>query len=151
MTCCHTVACNNQCQCGFHYSNVIMSEMASHITILAIVCSIVNSGVDQRKHQSSASLAFVWGIRRWPRSSPHKWPVTRNMYPFDDVIMINDVVLWHSLAHKRTFPREIVNISVTIMCFEITHLYFQLYLPRVTELTLYKNLHHRPETASQRH
>ena len=40
-----------------------------------------------RKHQSSASLAFVWGIHRGPVNSPHKWPVTRKMFPFDDVIM----------------------------------------------------------------
>ena len=46
------------------------------------------SGADQRKHQSSASLAFVWGIHRWVVNSPHKWPVTRKMFPFD-VIMIN--------------------------------------------------------------
>ena len=42
---------------------------------------------DQRKRQSSASLAFVRGIHRWPVNSPHKWPVTRQMFPFDDVIM----------------------------------------------------------------
>ena len=40
-----------------------------------------------RKHYGSASLAFVWGIHRGPVNSPHKWPVTRNMFPFDDVIM----------------------------------------------------------------
>ena len=40
-----------------------------------------------RKHQSSSSLAFVWGIHRSPVNSPHKWPVTRKMFPFDDVIM----------------------------------------------------------------
>ena len=44
-------------------------------------------GVDQRKHQSSASLAFVWGIHRGPVNSPHKGSVTRKMFPFDDVIM----------------------------------------------------------------
>ena len=49
--------------------------------------STVYSGPDQRKHQSSASLAFVRGIHRWPVNSPHKWPVTRTMFPFDDVIM----------------------------------------------------------------
>ena len=42
---------------------------------------------DQRKHQSSASLAFVPGIHRWPVNSPHKEPVTRKMFPFPDVIM----------------------------------------------------------------
>ena len=34
-----------------------------------------------------ASLAFVWGIHRWPVNFPHKWAVTRKMFPFDDVIM----------------------------------------------------------------
>ena len=57
------------------------------ITSLTIVYSTVYSGADQRKHQSSASLAFVWGIHQWPVNSPHKWPVTRKMFPFDDVIM----------------------------------------------------------------
>ena len=50
--------------------------MASQITSLIIVYSTIYSG-GQRKHQSSASLAFVWGIHRWPVNSPHKWPVTR--------------------------------------------------------------------------
>ena len=64
-----------------------MSVRASQITSLTIVYSIVYSDADQRKHQSSASLAFVWGIHRGPVSSPHKGPVTRKMFPFDDVIM----------------------------------------------------------------
>ena len=49
----------------------------------ATVCS----GADQWKHQSSASQAFLRGIHRWPVNSPHKRPVTRIMFPFDDVIM----------------------------------------------------------------
>ena len=57
------------------------------ITSLTIVYSNVYSDADQRKHQSSASLAFVRGIHRWPVNSPHKWPVMRQMFPFDDVIM----------------------------------------------------------------
>ena len=64
-----------------------MSAMASQITGVSIVCSIVGSGVDQRKHRSSASLAFVRGIHRWPVISPHKSQVTLKMFPFDDVIM----------------------------------------------------------------
>ena len=40
----------------------------------------------QRKHQSSASLAFARGIHRWPVDSPHKVPVTRKMFPLDEVI-----------------------------------------------------------------
>ena len=42
---------------------------------------------DRRKHQNSTSLAFVRGIQRWPVNSPHKGPVTRKIFPFDDVIM----------------------------------------------------------------
>ena len=70
-----------------HFNDVIMSTTASQITSLTIVYSIVYSGSDQRKHQSSASLDFVRGIHRWPVNSPHKWPVTRKIFPFDDVIM----------------------------------------------------------------
>ena len=47
-----------------HYNDVTMSLMASQITSLTVVYSIVCSDADQRKHQSSASLAFVWGIHR---------------------------------------------------------------------------------------
>ena len=64
-----------------------MGRIASQITSLTIVCTTVYSGADQRKHQSSASLAFVRGIHRRPVNSPHKWPVTRKIFPFDDVIM----------------------------------------------------------------
>ena len=60
---------------------------ASQITSLTVVCLTVYSGADQRKHISSASLAFVRGIHRRPVNSPHKWPVTRKMFPFDDVKM----------------------------------------------------------------
>ena len=70
-----------------HYNDVIKGAMVSQIASLTIVYSTVYSGVDQQKHQSSASLAFVWGIHRWPVNSPHKRPVTRKMFPFDDVIM----------------------------------------------------------------
>ena len=70
-----------------HYDDVIMTMLASQITSLTVVYSIVYSGVNQRKHQSSASLAFVWEIHRGPVNFPHKWPVTRKMFPFDDVIM----------------------------------------------------------------
>ena len=69
-----------------HYDDVIMGAMASQIASLTIVYSTVYSDANQRKHQSSASLAFVRGIHRGP-NSPHKWPVTRKMFPFDDVIM----------------------------------------------------------------
>ena len=69
-----------------HYDDVIMGAMASYITSLNIVYSTVYSAADQRKHQSSASLAFVRGIHRWLVNSPRKRPVTRKMFPFEDVI-----------------------------------------------------------------
>ena len=72
----------------WHYDDVTMGTIASLITSLTIVYATVYTDVDQRKHQSSASLAFVWRIHRRPVNSPHKWPVTRKMFPFDDVIMI---------------------------------------------------------------
>ena len=74
--------------CNLHYGDVIMGTVASEITSLTIVYSTVWSDADQRKHQSSALLAFVRGIHRGPVNSPHKWPVTRKMFPFDDVIMV---------------------------------------------------------------
>ena len=66
-----------------------MGAMASQITSPKSVYSTVYLGADRkRKNQSSASLAFVRGIHRWPVNSPHKWPVTRKMFPSDDVIML---------------------------------------------------------------
>ena len=64
-----------------------MTTMVSQITSLTIVYSTVYSDADQRKHQSFVTLAVVWGNHRWPVNSPHKVPVTRKMFLFDDVIM----------------------------------------------------------------
>ena len=80
-----------QCHSGNpegHYGDVIKSAVASQITSLAIVYLTVFSKRRSKKHQSSASLAFVRGIHRSPANSPRKEPVTRKMFPFDDVIMI---------------------------------------------------------------
>ena len=71
--------------------------MASQIDGMTIVYSTVCSGADQRKHQSSASLAFVRGIHWWPVNSPHNRPVTWKMFPFDDVIMYH----LHRLSVKQ--------------------------------------------------
>ena len=75
-----------------HFSDVIMGAKASQITSLTTVYPTVYSGADQRKHQSSVSLAFVQGIHRSPVNSPHKRPVTWKMFPFDDVIMITETL-----------------------------------------------------------
>ena len=88
-----------------HHNDVIMGAIASQITSLPIVYSTVYSDEDQRKHQSSASLAFVRGIHWGPVNSPHKWPVTRKMFPFDDVII-----------YSRCQPQAVLEIYT----FEIT-------------------------------
>ena len=81
-----------------HYNDVIMGAIASQITSLTSVYSTDYWSADQRKHESSASLAFVRGIHRGPVNSPHKWPVTRKMFPFDDVIMNGDLAPWRIYA-----------------------------------------------------
>ena len=65
-----------------------MGAMVSQTTSLGVISSTIYSGANQSKHQSSASLAIVRGIHRWPVNSPHKEPVAREMFPFDDVIMM---------------------------------------------------------------
>ena len=71
----------------FSYNDVMMSAVESQIAGVSIVYAAVCSGADQRKHQSFALLAFVWGIHRWPANSLHKGPVMRKMFPIDDVNM----------------------------------------------------------------
>ena len=108
-----------------------MSTTASLITNLTIVYSTVYSDADQTKHQSTASLAFVWGIHRGPVNSPHKWPVTRNMFPFDDVIMVlivsallvpwiyYDLLAYSALRTQQRFyhnnPRRYVNVPPSVL------------------------------------
>ena len=82
----------------------VISKMASLITSVVTVCSNVCSGTDLRKHQSSASLAFVRGIHRWPVNSLHKGPVTRKMFPFDDVIMMTTFA---SYIYTRVASKEL--------------------------------------------
>ena len=85
-----------------------MGTIASQITNLTIVYSTVYSDADLRKYQSSASLAFVRGIHQRPVNSLHKWPVTRKMFPFDDVIMHykknDDQNLWLTSLKAYVYP-----------------------------------------------
>ena len=74
-----------------------MGAMASRNISLTIVYSIDYSDADKKQHQSSASLASERGIDRGPVNSPHKWPITRKMFPFDDVIM----VAWMELCNDH--------------------------------------------------
>ena len=80
-----------------------MGAMPSYISGASIVYSTVCSGADQRKRYSSTSLAFVGGIHRWPVNSPHKGPVTRKMFPFDDVIMVYNISTIIIMPHPGYF------------------------------------------------
>ena len=101
---------------SFHFDDVIMDAVASQITNLTIVYSTVYSGADQSKHQSSASLAFVWGNHRGPVNSPHKWPVTRKMFPFGDVIICNSNSIEILAAVYRHLPLQILHMPRQHRC-----------------------------------
>ena len=102
-----------------HYREVIMGRMASQITGLTFVYSTVNSGADQRKRQSSASLAFVRGSHRWPVNSPHKWPSTRKMFPFD--VFIPPPLPTHPQYPPPTHPPYSLTHPPTVLPYPPTH------------------------------
>ena len=93
-----------------------MGAITSQITSLTIVFSTVYSDADQRKHQSSASLVFVRGIYRGPVNSPHKWPVTRKMFPFDDFIMKQNILLAKAAGLWMEMWYLICGVSFASMC-----------------------------------
>ena len=95
----------------YRYNDDIMSTIASQTNSLTIVYSTIYSGADQRKHQSSMSLASVRGIHRWPVNSPQKGPVPRKIFPFDDVIMKNIIA--------ADVPAPVVARSTVVMVLNI--------------------------------
>ena len=97
-----------------HYGDIIMGAIASQITRLTIVYSTVYSDADQRKHKSSASLAFVRGIHR----GPHKWPITRKMFSFDDVIMGRLRSPQHVPMMRSTWATHLLYLSTVILMTE---------------------------------
>ena len=85
-----------------------------------------------KKNQSSASLAFVRGIHRWPVNSPHKGPVTRKMFPFDDVIMLLVLYQWQRIrnierASMSLRPSNDFNAHGSHLCMQI-NFWYKLYL-----------------------
>ena len=87
-----------------NYNDVIWGAMVSQVTSLMLFYSTVYSRRRSKKHKSSASLAFVRGIHRWPVNSPHKGPLTRKKFPFDDVII--DIRRWEHFPHGGALFRE---------------------------------------------
>ena len=94
-----------------HYSDVMVSAMASQVTSLRIVYSTFDSSADQTKYQSSASLASVRGTRRWPMISPHKGPMKQKCFN----LMKPTCVMWisHQAARLWILCGFVVSKSVT--------------------------------------
>ena len=69
-------------------------------------------GADQRKHQSSALLAFEWGIHRSPVNSLHKGPVMRKMFPFEDVISKSKLLVTFGKQHLREADTKLVMLII---------------------------------------
>ena len=76
-----------------HYTDVIISAKTSQITGVSMVCSAVCSGADQRKHQSSATLAFVRGIHRW--------------FPSQRASNAENVFIWWRHHARNTSPQRL--------------------------------------------
>ena len=105
-----------------------MGTMASQITSLTSIYSTVYSGADERKHQSSASLAFVRGIHRGPVNSPHKWPVTRKCF---------HLMTSSCNSRKTAIARPLGRDLAAFQAFEIwTKFCFRIYCP-VCNIVLY--------------
>ena len=112
-----------QCEWGPHYSDIIMSMMASQITGISTVCSTVCSGADQRNLQSSTSRAFVRGIIQWPVHSPHKGPVMRKMFPFYDVMKFGQ----HCVCHNHSDESKATYDFCKFLCYlMILNMSFQI-------------------------
>ena len=98
------------------YNDIIMGAMASQITSLTIVYSTVYSGADQRKHQSSASLAFARGIHRSPQRASNAenvsiWWRHQVLGNNNDTWLSNDDVLTHLKKYNK--------IGVNSWCIEL--------------------------------
>ena len=129
-----------------------MVAIPSQIVSLTIVYSTVYSGGDQTKHQRSASLAVGRGIQRWPVNSPQKLPVTRKMFPFDDIIIIKTahirlltittyIAILANLHHmckfkrptKHHFPNDLFDVLILSL--------FDLKLQSLRLFVCYSSLH----------
>ena len=120
-----------------------MGAMASEITRLMVVYTTVYSGADQRKHQSSASLALVRGIHGWPVNSPHKGPVTRKLFPLDESSWICSCAVWTVLLgkHGPIYFAQLISWLLMTQATEITTVYNQqCHLYHLTRIFQFQHL-----------
>ena len=115
---------------SIHYNDVIMSAMAPQITNLTIVDSIVYSGADHRKYQSSASLAFVRGIHRWPVNSLHKGPVKQKMFIFDYVIMNREAWRYTVCVYRLDNSEQMKLHRHIQLYFATVDIWAKIYIPK---------------------
>ena len=132
-----------------HYNDAIMGAIPPQITSLTIVYSNVYSDADQRKHQSSASLAFVRGIHRGSVNSPHKWPVTREMFPFDDVIMECKHLMPRQNARYFIVDDHISHIRIIFPKLSATCMGYKHYVEDLTTISFFKMTPHRGRLRSR--
>ena len=97
------------CPKWIHCSDVTMGTMASQIISLTIVYSTFYSGADQRNHQCSASLAFVWGIGEFPAQMASNAE--------------NVSIWWRHHVHRRNLPRsslmDDVNMYISVHVYQV--------------------------------
>ena len=62
----------------------------------------------RRRSKKTSKLrvtALCVGNSPGPVNSPHKWPVTRKMFPFDDVIMFSQKILDTTISHNNAWQK----------------------------------------------
>ena len=103
-----------------HYNNVIMGAIASQITSLTIIYSTDYSGADQRKHKSSALLAFVGGIQRGQVNSMlgHQNAQLLSERPIHEKRNVQLTIFWSKWRKKQ--------LGVLVWCW-ITNIYWGIY------------------------
>ena len=91
--CYHSIVMQSQensvcliCLCTLHWRHNGRDSVSNHQPHNCLLNRLF-----RRRSKKTSQLPVTglceWGIHRWPVNSPHKWPVTRKMFPFDDVIM----------------------------------------------------------------
>ena len=101
-----------------HCNDVIMSVMVSQIAGCLRYHFFRRRS---KKTWNSMSLFFVRGIHRWPVDSPHNGPVTRKMFPFDDVIMVKPRCLVGVLDRVPLSTTDVKDVCANIRVSSYRH------------------------------
>ena len=100
----HQLICREE---SCHHNGVIMGAIESQIISLTIAYSIIFFRRRSKKTSKLRVTGLCAGNSPGTVNSPHKWPVTRKMFPFDDVIvsqtkhMDYEAFVWKSRERKR--------------------------------------------------